>query len=119
MKILIIDDDRTMLSLLNRMLSRKGHEVIEAQDSQQAVGLAQTGKFDLVVVDIFMPDKDGIEVISELRKVNQDIKIIAISGMVQSGVNYLDLAKKLGANKTLVKPFSMEQLENSVNELSA
>lgn len=66
---------------------------------------------DLSLVDIFIPDMDGLELILRLRKIRPDNKIISISG----GTNYLDIAKHLGANDTLQKPFSVQELLATVS----
>ena len=75
-------------------------------------------RFDLVITDILMPHKEGIETIMEIRTSNADVKIIEISGGDRSGNNaYLDMAEKLGANRILKKPFGPKQLLSLIDEV--
>jgi DNA-binding response OmpR family regulator len=115
-KILLVDDDPDIRSLLKIMLTGEGHEVVEATDGAEALEVAQTQPFDLVLTDLIMPDKEGIETIMELRKKFPRIRIIAMSG---GGVgrhgDYLGLAGKLGAMRTLAKPFGVNELKEAVD----
>ena len=111
-KILVIDDEQQMRLLLTRMLTREWHEVFIAQDGEEGVQSFHQFKPDLIITEIVMPNKDGIEVIMELLKVNPDLPIIAISGgrrALTASFN-LDSAAMLGAKGVLQKPFTHEQL---------
>ncbi len=115
--ILIIDDDPHMRRILARMLSHE-HKVIEAEDG--VAGLARFAEHspDLVITDILMPKKEGIETIRELRRLAPSIKILAISGGGQiHKTNYLDMAEKLGADITLTKPVMAAELRSAVDAL--
>ena len=75
-------------------------------------------KFDLIITDILMPEKDGFETIIDMRRDNPELKIVAISGgFFSSPQNYLTAAKGIGANYTLQKPFGMNELVNAVSNL--
>ncbi|MCU0589463.1 MAG: response regulator [Syntrophobacteraceae bacterium] len=110
--ILLIDDEKLLLNMLRSMLEREGFGVLEAEDGNRGLQLVREGGVDLVITDIFMPDKEGLETIRELRKVYPHIKIIAISGgsPKAEGFSPLPLAEKLGADHVLPKPFERSEL---------
>ncbi len=115
--ILIVDDEPQVRNLLRRILERSGYTVIEAVNGIEAVNLYKAQKPDLVITDIVMPDKEGIESIIELRRLNNDIKIIAISGGGRVGPDgYLQLAKKLGARFTFEKPIEKAALLHAIDQ---
>jgi CheY-like chemotaxis protein len=117
-RILLIDDDDDMRTMLGLTLTHFGHTVIEAQNGKQGLAIFAQANADLVMTDMVMPEKEGIEVVIELRKNNPDLKIIAMSGGGRgSGTGYLLAAKGLGANKVLAKPFSNEELNAAIGEL--
>ena len=79
-KILVIDDDKNIRSLLRDFLERDGYEVMEAENGKVGLKLFRENGADLVITDLIMPEKEGIETIRELRRDFSDVKIIAISG---------------------------------------
>lgn len=114
--ILIVDDNAAMLMIEREVLRRAGHTIVTAGDGNQALEAVEKEKFDLVITDIIMPGKEGIETIMELRQRHPGLKIIAMSGGGRVGPgNYLDLAKRLGASATLAKPFTEAELFAAVN----
>lgn len=116
-RILVIDDDQDMRQLMKTWLEMKGHEVEDAASGKEGVDKYREAPFDLVITDILMPDQDGIETISALKKSDPEAKIIAISGGGRvAGVHYLQLAYKLGALGTLAKPFDWSDMFQAVNE---
>jgi CheY-like chemotaxis protein len=117
-RVLVIDDEENVLSLIRKMLERAGYEVLEAPDGRKGIGICQSRHVDLVITDIIMPEMEGLEVIIGLRKKLPDLKIICMSGgaRLQPG-DYLNLACALGANRTLTKPFEREELLEAVREL--
>ena len=115
--ILIIDDDPQMRRLLTRILTAAGHSVREAPDGTAGVAEFQRQRAALVISDIVMPDMEGIETILALRREQEDVPIIAISG--SSAPLYLEAAGRLGAAATLHKPFSSEDLLTLVEGLLA
>jgi CheY-like chemotaxis protein len=119
-RILVIDDDELVRSTIKSALELAGHEVAEASDGEQGVAAFAGGGFDLVVTDIIMPEKEGIETIIELRQHDPAIKVIAISGGGRtSNQIFLDVAKKFGAVDVLGKPFSPKQLLATVEKALA
>ena len=120
-KILVIEDNEDIRGLYKRILERAGHEVIEAPDGKAGTRLYRESPTDLVITDIIMPEKEGIETIKELTNDYPDIKIIAISGggSAMASSVCLTLAGKLGARKTLSKPIQTSQLLDAVREVLA
>ena len=119
-RVLIVDDDFQVREMLTIMLKRAGHEVAEAGNGNEAIQVCRDKAIDLVITDIIMPDKEGIETIVELRRDYPDIKIFAISGGGRvSPENYLKLAEKIGALKTFAKPFSKNQILSAIDEALA
>ncbi len=116
--ILIIDDDEHVRYLLKSLLETMGHQIVEATNGREALTAVQSYMPSLVIVDIFMPEMDGIELIRNARGIQQDLQIIAISGSFSSHeVDVLETAKRLGAAYTLQKPFEIPTLVNLVQRL--
>lgn len=109
--ILIIDDDDLFRRSLRLMLERGGYTVVEAQEGAEGIRHYRGQKFDVVITDLIMPGKEGLETIRELRSGDRGVRIIAMSGggRVDSR-DYLPLAKALGAQHILDKPFSDQEL---------
>ena len=118
-KILIIDDDDKFRVMVKIMLENSGYENIEeAENGYIGIKLIRKSHFDLVITDIIMPDKEGIETIMEIKKDYPAIKIIAMSGGGKIGADsYLQMAGHLGAGRTLEKPFHQSELIDAVREL--
>ncbi|MEN8188456.1 MAG: response regulator [Thermodesulfobacteriota bacterium] len=104
--ILIIDDDVIFRGMLKKLLEREGYGVVEADNGNSGVAVFQESQPDLVVCDLIMPNKEGIETIVDLQKINDQVPIIAVSGGGRMGPEaYLSLAKGLGAREVFSKPF--------------
>ena len=117
-RILVIDDDVPLRLVLRSILERAGHTVLDAPDGRSGMALWRREPTDIVVTDIFMPEKDGVEVIQEMKNVATKPKIIAISGGGQSGLFDLSsTATLLGADRVLVKPFDQRTLLLTVQEV--
>ena len=113
MIILVIDDEAQLRKIFQAMLAEAGHQVLTAESGRHALRLLQHQEVDLALVDIFMPEMDGLELIPCLRKTRPACKIMAISG--ESGErDYLDTAKYLGAHATLKKPLTRQELLDAV-----
>jgi len=111
----IIEDDELVRSHLADLLREGGHEVHEADSAETGIELIRAHKADVAVVDILMPDRDGLEAIGQLRRTRPDLRIVAISGGGRVGPQiYLDLAKQIGADASLVKPIAQADLEAAV-----
>ena len=116
-RILVIDDDASLRQLVAQLLRTSGYEVDEASNGRDGIRLYQQAPFDLVVTDLLMPDKDGLEVLIELRSTSPDVKIITISGSNAYGNSPLNTSRLLGADRTIQKPFNDEQLLQAVREV--
>ena len=117
-RILVIDDDDQIRTTLHQVLDLEGHEVVNASNGKEGIKLFEENGADLIITDILMPEKEGLETIMDLRKDFPDVKIIAISGGGQIDANsYLSMAKQFGALRTLPKPFELEELLDAVREL--
>lgn len=116
-RLLVIDDDEIMNDMIVQLLSKAGYHVVGVHEGDRALRLMETQAFDLVVTDIVMPVKEGIETIFAIRKLNKTIPIIAISGGGKLGPeHYLPLARKCGANYTFEKPFDNSLFINAVRQ---
>jgi YesN/AraC family two-component response regulator len=119
-RILIIDDEEQIREMLAQMLTREGYEVVNANNGKEGMKVCREQKVDLIITDIIMPEKDGIEMILELRHDFPHLKVIAISGGGRLGPDgYLEMAQKLGASRTFFKPFNRKEILDAVQELLA
>ena len=104
--------------VLREILEAAGHRVVEAPDGEAGVRLYRERLPDLVTTNIYMPEKDGIETIKELKQDFPDAKIIAISGSDLKGrFSLLSVAREFGAQRALSKPFARDEILKAVNEL--
>jgi DNA-binding response OmpR family regulator len=122
-RILVIDDEEPIRSIITRALASQGHELVEAEDGEKGIRLFDTHTFDLVITDLIMPGKEGIETIIELRAKFPDLKILVVSGGLTHGGRSLDKygplkdAEVLGANGSISKPFEILELIKAVENL--
>lgn len=109
--VLLADDDTELRAAMRRVLQTEGYEVAEAADGDEAIARLHQSPASVVVADVLMPGKDGIEMIKAIRERWPNCGIIAISGggFCQAGL-YLEMCEKLGASRTLAKPFSRDDL---------
>lgn len=117
-KILVIDDHASSRELYQHVLKKHGHEVHVANDGNAGVELCQTTLYDVIITDLFMPEKDGYETIAELKAKKPSIPIIAITGNT-SLPNNLEIARMLGAMVTVKKTDSLDTLLTAVNQAIA
>ncbi|MEZ5549836.1 MAG: response regulator [Pseudomonadales bacterium] len=116
--ILVVDDDTQVLEVMSEMLRLEGHTVAVAENGQQAVEQIRDHYFDLVITDLIMPEKEGLETIADIRRHHSRMPIIAISGGGRVGpTDYLETARFIGANATLAKPFGRQELISTVSHL--
>lgn len=114
-KILLVEDDDQLRGMLKLLLTSAGYEVSEATNGKRVCDMHQQQRFDLVITDVVMPDIDGLAVIMGLRRIDKDVRIIAMSGGGQGkGEDYLRIAQKLGADLTLSKPFGNDEFLEAV-----
>ena len=117
--VLIIDDDPHIRTLWDYALSEDGFSVRTAPSGLEGVEIARREHVDVVVTDIHMPDKDGIETLLEIKSMNPEAKVVVVSGGGSVGrMSFLGAADKLGADATLAKPFDIHQLSAVVGALS-
>jgi DNA-binding NtrC family response regulator len=116
--VLIIEDDEFVKNMLRQTFKQAGYEVATASNGRIGIQLYQSEPFDIVITDLIMPDMEGIETITHLRKCNPGVKVIAISGGGRNRPDdYLHLASKLGAAKTFAKPVDRNELLEAVRQL--
>lgn len=116
--VLVVDDDVVIRSYVKLILEAEGYVVLEAEDGKAALERLEAARPDLLVVDIFMPEKDGIEIIVEAREQGLTIPILAMSGGGEiHAPEFLSYAVSLGANAVLQKPFSRDQIVNTLKSL--
>ncbi len=118
-KVLLVDDDPGVLEMIGEILRQEGHETIAVNSVAGARNYLLNEDIRLLITDLVMPEKTGIDLILELKDVRPDIKVLAISGGggVTGRFDYLPIASLIGANQILKKPFSISELNNKVDEL--
>ncbi len=111
----VIEDDELVRARLGDFLRAAGHKVLEAGSADRGIELIRTERADVAIVDILMPDRDGLQAIGQLRRTRPDLRIIAISGGGRVGPDvYLDLAIQVGADASLTKPIGETDLRAAV-----
>jgi CheY-like chemotaxis protein len=124
-RILIADDDRVVRATMSYLLGSKGHSVVEAASGREGLARIASEPFDLLIVDIFMPDMDGLETIKRVLNHNPALPILVVSGMAfPSGSgsgsagppDFLAMATKLGAVQSLRKPFRASEFLTAVED---
>jgi CheY-like chemotaxis protein len=117
--ILVIDDDPAILSVAELLLKRDGHEVVVAREAGKGLRALEAAPFDLVIVDIFMPEMDGLETINQVHRLRPGLPVIVMSGyQFEMGLaprpDFLHMATELGATASLKKPFRPADLLQAV-----
>lgn len=117
-RVLVVDDDPLVREAIVAMTIRAGHDVTEAENGAVALRNHEATPADVIVLDVVMPVMEGIETIRALRKIDPNVKIIAISGGAPSGSStYLKYASNLGAHAVLSKPFRNSELLACIDSL--
>lgn len=114
--VLLIEDDESLRELLRMTLANAGYAVFEAINGRQGVKAFRKSPTDLVITDLYMPERDGLEVIEALRRSHPQVKVLAISG-ASGTMGYFSLAQSLGAMAVLQKPFGPAAFLNLVEQL--
>ncbi|MCF8215509.1 MAG: response regulator [Chlorobium sp.] len=118
MNVLVIEDDADVRNMIRMILADEGYSVEDACNGLEGMKKLNHGPFDLIVTDMLMPEKEGIETIREIKKQSPSTKIVAISG---GGIcipeNYLNLALMMGADASLCKPFGRQELLDTIRKL--
>lgn len=114
-RVLVIDDDDLMLSVLREILENGGYEVATADSGERGLDLFKSFSPEVVITDLIMPRTDGVHVIQELRQLSADVRIIAVSGTIQ--VDTLSHAVQAEANRIIAKPFDQDEILDALAEL--
>jgi CheY-like chemotaxis protein len=119
-RILVIDDDQAVRAAVKAVLDLAGHETVLATDGRDGLDAVESGHFDLLIVDIFMPGMDGIETIMRVQRLRPGLPIIVMSGMSARSASgslpdFLAMATKLGAVRSLQKPFRPRDLLGAID----
>lgn len=118
--ILVIDDEAPFRDFMVELLKHYDFNVCIAENGISGEKQISTCQPDLIITDIVMPDKEGIEFIQSVRDINQQIPIIAVTGGNRvNAYSYLSMTKKMGANATLAKPFTASEIMQTINSLLA
>lgn len=116
--LLVIDDELNIRNLLKLMLEREGFTVSLAENGSEGIKMYRQHQYDVIITDLLMPEKEGLETIIELKREDPGLKIIAISGGTSEGtMDFLKSARLLGADAALPKPFDQETLVRTVNDV--
>ena len=116
--LLVVDDEKLSRIAIRKILERAGHDIIEATNGEECLVLLRGRAFDIVITDIVMPTKQGIETITEIKREFADLPVIAVSGSGRvNNIDYLKRATEAGADRVLAKPFSQRELIQAVDEL--
>ena len=116
-RILVVDDDEAVREFLRIVIEQGGHEVVEAENGAVGLRVLAAQLVDLVLCDIFMPEMDGLETIREMRKIEPDLKIIAMSGgSLDIREDFLESATFFGACDTFEKPILPAHLRMLIND---
>lgn len=117
-RVLVVDDDQILRGALRVVLEGAGYEVLDAADGDAGLRLYREQGADLVLVDLFMPERDGLEVIRALRAAIPQPKIVAMSGGGRTRhLDVLKAAAAFGASRALQKPFEPRDLLAAIREL--
>lgn len=116
-KILIVDDDEDVRININRILIQQGHDTTEAANGLEGINALKKESYDLMILDIIMPKKGGVQTLMETKHI-KDLKKIIITGNVREDSEAFPLlVKEFGAKKILFKPFRKDELVDAVNEV--
>ncbi|GIL37862.1 response regulator [Roseiterribacter gracilis] len=116
-RILIVDDDRHTCELLRHILEAASHEVQTAYDGSDAAQLFRTQTFDLVMTDIYMPERDGFDVMRDVRKQQPNVPIIIFTGQRDLHFDPLKMADRLGADMVMRKPIVRATVLSAVEQV--
>ncbi|MCK5574360.1 MAG: response regulator [Sphingomonadales bacterium] len=117
-KALLIDDNPSILNLMRDILIDSGMDVYTAKDGEEGSRMLNELEPDILVTDIFMPNRDGLELLREIRNTHKSLKVMVITGNGNDySADYLQMSKYLGADALMHKPFDLDKFSRSVNEL--
>jgi DNA-binding response OmpR family regulator len=108
--ILVIDDEPLIRDMIRDFFEAEGHQVSTAEDGHAGSVAFQELRPDVVIVDLFMPEEEGLETIQQIARLSPATRIVAISGGGRFGLNFLEAARGFGASSVVRKPFRMDEL---------
>ncbi|OQY47607.1 MAG: two-component system response regulator [Anaerolineaceae bacterium 4572_78] len=114
-KVMIVDDAQFMRVRLSKLLTRNGYEVVEAENGEQAVKVFKSASPDVVLMDITMPHKDGLEALSEIREFDSKAKVIMLTALGQESM--IVQAVQAGAKDYVVKPFNPKRVMSALEKV--
>src|SRR3990172_4643967 len=112
--VLLVDDDDGLRSDMAEFFLRQGHRVVQAADGEQGLEFAEQQSFDVIVLDLVMPGRSGLQVLTELKERNAECEVVVLSG--EATVERAVEAMKLGAREVLTKPISLKELDRLVRK---
>ncbi|MBK1696570.1 response regulator [Rhodovibrio salinarum] len=116
--VLVIDDQADIRNVFAEVLQEAGYQVVTAVNGRDGLAKASSSEIDLIITDILMPERDGIEVIHEIKRTSGETPVVAVSGGgTMRGPDLLSIASKLHADATLQKPVDADALVRTVQEL--
>lgn len=116
--ILVVDDEQNIRDVFKRAFENAGHEAIVAENGVVGQQMYIEHNPDVVILDIIMPEQEGIETMLQLKAYDANVKVVAVSGGgMGNAIDYLDNALKLGAKAVFEKPVNLQELINKVNLL--
>lgn len=116
---LVIDDSADTREFLSLLLQKNEFEVVTASDGDDGLSTFKKHRPHVIITDIFMPNKEGLELINEIRNIDDEVGIIAISGYKdKQGMDYLEVAKQFGAQEVMEKPINTDRLINIVKKIA-
>ena len=119
--VLVVDDEAKIRSLLTQWLEHEGHQVTCAANGIEAAAISEAKEFDLVITDMLMPESDGVELITNIKKTRPKVRVLAMSGggRVLDPEDCLRLAQGLGARAVLAKPFTRAEFIAAITQAMA
>ena len=115
-RVMLVDDDESLRSLVRMTLPTEGYEIVEARDGEEAIGLLAETTPDLVVLDWRMPERSGAEVLDHVKRANPEVRVIVLTA--EHEPEQRAVAESLGADEFLTKPFSPLQLLGVIERLT-
>jgi DNA-binding response OmpR family regulator len=120
LRVLVIEDDPAMSQYIGEILNKAKYEVSSALNGVSGLEAIRAGTSQVIILDIFMPEKDGLEVLVEMRRFSPDLPVLVISGRQHLlSESSMSLAKQLGADDVLAKPFTPQELLDRVRQLAS
>lgn len=117
-KILVVDDDDVIRLMIRNIIAKIGSITLEARNGNEAIAVFKQEQPQLIITDILMPDKEGLETIRDIRAIDPKARIIAMSGGgATQNLSFLQLAQKIGVNHVMVKPIKPDELINAIKAI--